>query len=609
VPSIWKDVITECGAGVATVPAEHWNSILSAVTEGVIAVDCRGNVVLSNPAARRILGEALSGGTVAEVLPLARALEGGTISDLEVNARGVRLSADILPVRDGTGAVAGAVAVFRDIAEREELRKFRRAVEQSPSSVMMTDLEGAIEYVNPKFTEVSGYSSEEVMGQNPRILKTGHLAPEHYECMWRDISSGREWRGEFLNKKKNGEVYWEDASLCPIVGPGGKVTHYIAVKHDITERKRMEEALRQANETLRLVIEASPVAIVTLDREAVVTSWNRAAETMFGWSEREAIARPLPIVRPERMQATKAAIGRVADARSIAGFETEYVRRDGKAVEAAVWQAPLSGPGGHVSGVLVLIADISEQRRLEERVRHVQKLDAIGTFAGGLAQDLTNLLAMVTGYAQMLGSSLPPGDRRYEQARQIAEAARRASTLMAELLAFSGRQTAQPKVFSPNELISSLEERLRRQTTEKVEIRIVVDPSLGYVRADPQQVAQAILKLVENAREAMPHGGTLTVATANVELTRRDLAVRPDLDPGPYVMIGIRDTGPGISAEARQHLFEPFFTSKSLGRGNGLGLSAVYGAVKQAGGVIRVSSESGQGTTFEIYLPRAERPL
>ncbi len=598
---------TEGEAGSAALPENCWNSVLCAMTEGVVAVDCRGTVVHANPAARRILGEALSNGRVGEVLPLARALAGECVSELDVDAGAIRVSAKAMPVRDGGGAVAGAVAVFRDIAEQEELRKFRRAVEQSPSSVMMTDLEGAIEYVNPKFTEVSGYSREEVLGRNPRILKTGHLAREHYERMWRDISSGREWRGEFLNKKKNGDVYWEDASLSPIVGPGGKVTHYIAVKHDITGRKRMEDALRQANETLRLVIEASPLAMVTLDRDAHVTSWNRAAEVMFGWSEHEVIDRPLPIVRPEEMEVVRAAIERAAEGRGIAGFDTEYVRKSGGIVEAAVWQAALSDSSGAACGVLFVIADISERRRIEERVRHVQKLEAIGAFVGGIACDLNNLLTMVIGYAQMLGGELPPGDRRYEQTRQIAEAARRVSGLTAELLVFSGRQSVQPKVFSPNELISGMEERLRRNSTENLRIRVILDPAPECVRADPQQVSQAILKLVANAREAMPHGGTLTLATANVELTRRDLVARPDLKPGAYVMIAVRDTGPGISAEARQHLFEPFFTTKSLGRGKGLGLSNVYGVIKQAGGVIRVASEPGQGTTFEVCLPRAEQ--
>lgn len=591
-----------------TDPAQHqiWQSALSGMAEGVLVVNRDGHIVVSNPAAQRILDKAPATDSPAGLLPFARALGGETMSNLELSVGGVWISLNLTPLRDEAGSITGAVAVFRDITEQEELRAFRRAVEQSPSSVVVTDTQGNIEYVNPKFTEVTGYSREEVIGKNPRILKTGSLPREHYERMWRTIASGQEWRGEFLNRKKNGEEYWEDASISPIVGADGTVTHYIGVKHDITERKRMEQALRETNATLRLVIQTSPLAIVTLDPEANVTSWNRAAEAMFGWSEQEVLNRPLPLIPPEKRETLLASLGRAGQEQGMSGLENKYLKKNGRPIEAAVWQSPLRDSGGSVCGVLVVFADIAERKRLEERLRESQKLEAIGTLAGGVAHDFNNLMTVVLGYAQLLAEGLDPRDERFDQVRQIVEASRRVSALTSELLSFSGRQMVRPKILSLNALISGLMKKLRGEAGKRVCVRAVLAPELGAVRVDAEQIGQALLNLAANARDAMPEGGTLTISTANAELTRQDLAARPELQPGRFVMTSVSDTGRGIDEGTRRRLFDPFFTTKPFGSAKGLGLSAVYGTVRQAGGEIRVLSEPGQGTTFQIYLPRVD---
>jgi two-component system cell cycle sensor histidine kinase/response regulator CckA len=474
----------QCGShtGQSVPPRRQiWQAVWDGVADGVLVVECDGSVALANPSARSILGETLQNVNLAEVLPLDRVLGGETVSHLEWSVAGIRIRLNLTPLRGEEGEIAGAVAVFHDVTEQERAREFHLAVEQSPSSVMITDIDGAIEYVNPKFSEVTGYSYEEVLGQNPRILKGGHLSREHYEQMWKTISSGGEWHGEFINHKKNGEEYIEDARISPIIGADGTVTHYIAVKHDITECKRLEERLRES-----------------------------------------------------------------------------------------------------------------------------QKLEAVGLLAGGVAHDFNNLMTIVIGHAQLLVDELTAGDPRRKRVEYILEASHRASALTSELLSFSGRQMVRPEIVSLNVLIAQLDGRLREIAGERVEVQIQLARDLGAVRADPQQFARVILDLSANARDAMPEGGTLTFATMNVPAGHADLAAHPELSACNCIKLSVSDTGNGLDEDSKRRLFEPFFTTRALKRGKGLGLSTVYGIVRQAGGAIRVDSEPGRGATFDLFLPRVE---
>lgn len=574
---------------MAPVPQSFLEHVLSAMTQAVAAAGPDGRIVLANPAAVRLLGKDLNRLASLVQAPIARAFAGETLVECEIPVDGMRAAADIAPVRDPEGRVAGAALILHDVSERDELRQFRRAVEQSPSSVVITNTAGDIVYVNPKFTEVTGYSYEEAVGRNPRILKSGEQPREFYEKMWQAISSGKEWRCEFLNRRKNGEEYWEDASLSPVFNAAGAITHYIAVKHEITERKRMEERLRRSNETLRMVIQASPLAIVTLDERGGVTGWNRAAELMFGWTEAEAVGGAPPMTIPEQREELTAAAVRAAREGEVARFETAYKAKDGRAVETAVWLTPLRD----AAGALAVMADVGERKRLEERLRQTHSLEVVRSLAGGVAHDFNNLMTVVIGYAQLLSEELLPGDPRLEPVRAIMTASQRVSALTAELLSYSGRQMVTPMVFSPSKLIVGLERRLRQEAGPQVQVRLALDRETAAVRADPQEISQALLSLAAHAREGMPDGGTLTIETSTV-----DLDADAGLPPGRYARIVISDTGVPLDPEAQRRLFEPFYTTREMGRGRGLGLAAVAGVMKQAGGEIRAA-----GGMFEILLP------
>ncbi len=266
--------------------------------------------------------------------------------------------------------------------------------------------------------------------------------------------------------------------------------------------------------------------------------------------------------------------------------------------------APLAAGGG-VEFIATISRDETERRRLEEQLRHSQKMEAIGRLAGGVAHDFNNLLTGIIGYAELALRRLPPADALAHDLEEIRKAGRRAADLTRQLLAFSRKQVLQPRVVDLGQLVADMEKLLRRVIGEDVDLRIPRPPILGRVRADPGQLEQVVMNLAVNARDAMPRGGTLTIAVGAAPADAGN-APKAGAPPSPFVALAVTDTGSGMTDEVKAHLFEPFFTTKAVGKGTGLGLSTVYGIVEQSGGRIEVESASGRGTTFRILLPRVE---
>jgi len=256
---------------------------------------------------------------------------------------------------------------------------------------------------------------------------------------------------------------------------------------------------------------------------------------------------------------------------------------------------------------LVVLMDVTGRRQLEEQLRQAQKMEAVGMLAGGVAHDFNNLLTIITGYSQLILNNLSPSDPNRNSAEQIMKAAERAATLTKQLLAFSRRQVLQPKVIDLNRLISSLSTMLRRLIGEDVDLKLDLRQDTGQVSADPGQIEQVLMNLVVNARDAMPKGGTLTIETANVRLDENYTGRRIRIKPGAYTLIAVSDTGTGMDEATQARLFEPFFTTKGAGQGTGLGLSTVFGIVKQSGGSVEVYSVKHRGTSVKVYLPRIEQ--
>ena len=377
-----------------------------------------------------------------------------------------------------------------------------------------------------------------------------------------------------------------------------------ALGAEVAERKVAEDEVADVNRRLQAVIDASPLAIIRVDLEDNVVNWNRAAERIFGWKQDEVLTRPLPQIPDEASSPFRELLAGEDGRAPLVGHETRRRRKDGKMVDLRVWTAPLRSAAGGIRGNIAIVADFTEQVQLEQQLTQAQKMEAIGRLAGGVAHDFNNVITIISGYGHMLleGNRDKPDLR--EAASEVLKASERAATLAGQLLAFSRRQVIQPKLLDLNTVVRDVERMLTRVIGEDIELRTVLDPEAGVVRADPGQLEQVLLNLVVNARDAMPGGGKLTLETANVNLGEAYARIHAGVAAGPYVMLSVTDTGMGMDAETRAHMYEPFFTTKERGKGTGLGLSTVYGIVKQHGGDIWVYSEPGKGTTFKIYLPR-----
>jgi PAS domain S-box-containing protein len=362
-----------------------------------------------------------------------------------------------------------------------------------------------------------------------------------------------------------------------------------------------------ANAKLDTVIQASPLAILALDRNSHVTRWNGMAERMFGWSHQEVFGRALPFAGARSDKVVQEIVDRTLRGELLSDIEATQWRRDGSSFEAAIWSAPLRDRSEDISGVLITIADVSDRKRLEEQLRLSYKMEAVGRLAGGIAHDFNNLLTVINGYSSLLLESVQHDPYAASQAGEILNAGNRAADLVSKLLSFSRRQVIKPRPLDVSQLVRNIERMLRRLIGEHIELRTTLDPDTGWIVADPNQIEAALMNLATNARDAMPDGGVLSIESAQVQVVENRNDRHPDLPPGCYVRLVVRDTGYGMDAETQKHIFEPFFTTKQTGRGTGLGLSSVYGGVEQNGGYISVDSKVGNGTTFSIYLPRLDR--
>jgi PAS domain S-box-containing protein len=469
--------------------------------------------------------------------------------------------------------------------------------------VVITDTAGDIEYVNPRFTEITGYSAGEVGGKNPRFLKSGHTPPEEYQRLWATITTGGTWRGELLNKKKNGELYWVAAAISPIKSAEGVTTHYLAIEEDVTEWKHQEEQLRLSDSILQHIGNL----VLVSNRDGALTYVSPSVKAVLGLEPEELAGEGwwrLTYADPVEAQGMRERLGREARGEQpvdLGSYERRVLGRDGGS-RWILWNR-YKGPDALVVGVG---SDITRFKELEEQFLQAQKMEAVGRLAGGVAHDFNNVLTAILGYAEMLLEDLPQSSAAAEDAREIRAAAQRATALTRQLLAFSRKQILQTALVDLNQVVAGLEKMLRRLLGEDVELAVNLEAALPLVRVDPGQIEQVVLNLAVNARDAMPEGGLLAIATSAVTLSQADVARMPGLSAGPHVRLSVTDTGCGMTDEVRSHVFEPFFTTKEKGRGTGLGLATVYGIVTQSGGHVDVWSQPAEGALFTVCLPVAQ---
>jgi PAS domain S-box-containing protein len=400
-----------------------------------------------------------------------------------------------------------------------------------------------------------------------------------------------------------------DRYSSPVVGTDGKYYGRIWTFRDITERRRTEESLR----LLGSAIEQTKESIVITDAELdlpgpKIIFVNPAFTKMTGYNEEEAIGKTPRILQgPRTDKATLSRLRQDLERGKVFSGETINYRKDGKEFNLE-WQiAPLRNAAGKITNFVAIQRDITERKRLEAQLFQSQKMETVGKLAGGFAHEFNSILTAIIGQSELLFGDLPVGSPLAKNTTEIIKAASRAATLTHQLLAYGRKQILQPETLDLNRVIVEMESMVRLLMGGITDTQIVPAAQLHAVKADSGQIEQVIMNMVINARDAMPHGGKLTLETANVSFDAESVGRYSELKSGDYVMLAITDTGTGMSEEVKARVFEPFFSTKGVGQGTGLGLATCYGIIKQSGGHISVYSELARGATFKIYLPRIEQ--
>ena len=504
---------------------------------------------------------------------------------------------------------ARATAVSANAALVESEAAHRLLFDASPIPLLVFDVESLDTLaVNDAALRLYGYSRDEFM-----LAKVSVLTGEGDESVRGRVAdmAQAEISGTRRHRRKDGSEVTAQFTTRPLTFAGRRAR--ITVLSDVTASLEAE----QTRALLAAIVASSNDAIISKRLDGVITSWNGAAERLFGYPAAEAVGTPITVLIPDdRLHEELSIQEQIAAGGRIDSFQTVRRRKDGSLVAVSVSIAPMHDASGKVVGASKTVRDLSIQRAAEERLRvteeqlrQAQKMEAVGRLAGGIAHDFNNLLSVILSYADLMSMSIPAIDPVQADLSEIRKAGTSAAELTRQLLTFSRQQVIAPKVSDLNEILAGMDNMLQRILGEDVELVSSLAPSLGRVLVDPSNVEQVVMNLVVNARDAMPTGGQLTIETGNTELDAQFARDHFGAVAGPHVMLAVSDTGVGMDRATQARIFEPFFTTKAVGKGTGLGLSTVFGIAQQAGGSVWVYSEPGEGTTFKIYFPRVEDPL
>ncbi|HXF96088.1 MAG TPA: PAS domain S-box protein [Gemmatimonadales bacterium] len=528
----------------------------------------------------------------------------GTVFEAEVASQAVSWGgrrARLVVGQDVTGRTRVQQSL---LAHEERYRTILATIEEGYYEV---DLAGKLTFANDALARILGHPAAEVIGLEHWQYTDLDNAQRVFEAFNRVYTTGQPARAQAWEIiRKDGSRRAVEASIQLVHGPMGEPVGFRGIVRDVTQRQRIEQALRESEVHYRSLVEHAPFGIYRTTVEGGFVAVNPALVEMLGYdSADELLAADLaadiyldPSERARR-------IGDYRRTQSLRNVETRWKRKDGTPIWVrlngrGVWDAE-----GNLEGFEVIVEDVTERRALEDQLRLTQRLEAVGRLAGGVAHDFGNLITAIVGYCDLVLRALAPDDPRRADIEEIRKTAQRGGTLTRQLLAYSRRQVLAPQVLDLHEVLADMGNLLRQALGEDVRLVAASQPGVAVVRADRGGLEQVLMNLALNARDAMPRGGRLTLEISRVTLDAAYGRLHANLPPGDYALLAVSDTGIGMDAETRSHAFEPFFTTKPLGQGTGLGLATVYGIVKQSGGYIWVYSEPGLGTTFKIYLPLA----
>jgi PAS domain S-box-containing protein len=501
-----------------------------------------------------------------------------------------------------------------DLAQAERFQLLIDSVRDY--AIYLLDAEGNVATWNTGAQLFKGYTAEEIIGRHFSVFYTeGDRAVGLPARALATAATEGRFEAEGWRVRKDGTRFWTHVVIDPVFGADHAVIGFAKITRDVSERREIDEALRESEQRFRLLVQAvHDYAIYMLDPEGNVTNWNAGAEAIKGYTAGEIVGRNFSLFyTPEDRAAGKPQEAlRTALREGHFQGEAQRVRKNGERFWASVVIDPIHDESGRLLGFAKVTRDVTEKRRADEELRksrealiQAQKMEAIGRLTGGVAHDFNNLLTVIRASADFLRRPDLPEEKRARYVEAIADTADRAATLTGQLLAFSRRQTLRPEVFDVNARLRGLRQIVSTTVGSAVNVELDLAEAPQMVEADPSQFETAILNMVINARDAMPRGGQIRIRSgpsASVPAVRGHLTAR-----GEFVAVSLADTGTGMTPETLAQIFEPFFTTKAVDQGTGLGLSQVYGFAKQSGGEIDVASEPGAGATFTLYLPRSLR--
>jgi len=485
---------------------------------------------------------------------------------------------------------------------------FRRVIRCSPIAMAIYDQDQQVTFLNDRFLKIFGYNKDDIPDLNAWWERACPDAAYRLQvrAVWEHAREKAQRTRNDIEPHRY-RVTCKDGTrrIVEIFGSliGKKL---LVILNDITQQRYADEQLL----LMGAIVESSDDAIVGMDLDGVVTSWNRGAEKIYGFSRVEMIGRTFAGILPEGLEGElEPILEKTRRAEHIEHLETLHRRKDGKVINMSLTISPIVDAEGNITSASTIGSDISHRMSLEQQLRQAQKMEALGTLAGGVAHDFNNILTAIIGHASLLNLRLDKNSPLTDNVHQILEAASRAANLTQALLGFSRKAPLETKPVSLNNIVKKVERLLVMLLKENVSYQATLTPDDPTIMADSGQIEQVLINLATNARDAIPSTGAIRISTGVVHLDEQFVRAHGYGGPGRYASLSFSDNGVGMDERIRQRIFEPFFTTKDSGKGTGLGLAIVYGIVKQHNGFINCYSEPGLGTTFQIYLPISTREL